>query len=187
MSTAMLKRLPHLACGLMLLLLSGCATHTVTPGSKSSGDLPPLIVERLGWMDEVARVKQARSLPVTDPKREAELLAAMEKQAASHELPPEAVRSFFDGQMEAAKVFQNEWLATHPRGDASAHPLPDLAKDVRPALDDLGQKMLAALSITRRDHEPDQVLAAARAALIQAGYSHAVTQAALAGLKAGLR
>lgn len=46
---------------LPLLVLPGCG------GSSTSGELPRLMVERLGWMDQVARAKQARSLPVDDP------------------------------------------------------------------------------------------------------------------------
>lgn len=95
-------------CLLLVLLLGACAVPGAGPRS-----LPQLMVQRLGWMDEVAQVKQARSLPVTDAKREAELLDAMERAGAEKGLPAEVVRAFFSGQIEAAKVVQREWLARH--------------------------------------------------------------------------
>ena len=51
--------------GVLGLVLTGCM-NSGTFSSSAGGDLPALMVERLGWMDEVAQVKQVRSLPVTD-------------------------------------------------------------------------------------------------------------------------
>src|SRR5262249_3517 len=110
---------------LAIAFLTGCAS----PKASSKGSsLPALMVERLGWMDKVAQVKLPRSLPVTDPKREAELLVAMEKQGAQSGLPATAVRAFFAGQIESAKQYQTEWLKQHSKKDVPAESLPDLAQ-----------------------------------------------------------
>ncbi len=88
--------------GALGLILTGCMSHG-TSFSSAGGDLPALMVERLDWMHEVAQVKQARSMPVTDAKREAELLDAMERLGAESGLPAAEVRALFSGQISAAK------------------------------------------------------------------------------------
>jgi chorismate mutase-like protein len=145
------------------------------------------MVARLNWMDEVAQAKQARSLPITDPVREAELLTAMEKRGVKSGLPAHAVRQFFTGQMQAAKHCQQEWLLQNPRAASHQAP-PDLARTVRPALDHIGGEMITALAAARRSKEgPDAILIQARHQLHRAGYSPTVTTAALHGLQAALK
>ena len=149
-------------------------------------DLPSLLVERLAWMDEVARYKQARGLPVEDGPREAALLDAMAREANAVGLPAVEVRAFFGGQIEAAKQAQLVWLRTHTDGPTSAACLPDLAGEVRPALDALGRRLIAALGKARRHDKPEEIVQNAHQRLRAAGHSEAVCNPALAGLRAGL-
>ncbi len=144
------------------------------------------MVERLGWMDEVAQVKQARSMPVTDAKREAELLDAMERLGADSGLPAAVVRAFFSGQISAAKQCQEEWLKRHAGVQPSIQAVPDLGKTVRPALDALGRKMIRALAEARGSQDTAQLIRAARGQLAQAGYSRAVITPAVRGLQEAL-
>jgi chorismate mutase-like protein len=143
------------------------------------------MIERLAWMDEVAAIKQSRSLPVADPAREADLLRAMEQRGTEAGLPAAATRAFFTGQITAAKEFQTEWLHQH------SHPqprrLPDLAKTVRPALDRIGTEMLTHLAHLRAS-SPDAAATVeiARQRLTQAGYSQTVIHTSLQGLQAAL-
>jgi chorismate mutase-like protein len=162
-------------------LLSGCALNKNSPKS-----LPVLMVERLNWMDDVALVKQVKSLPITDPAREAELLRAMTQRGVTAGLKAESVRRFFNGQMLAAKVVQEEWLQQHPQGVTSSMKVPDLKQTVRPALDEIGRQMIARLAQPRSPAESAAILAKARQRLTRAGYSEAAMQPALAGLQAGL-
>lgn len=180
------SRLCQALLGMLFLTqaLTGCAAH----GRGQAHDLPRLMVERLGLMDEVAQVKQAKGLPVTDARREAELLAAMAREGTALGLPATAVRAFFSGQVEAAKEYQREWLADPAHKTAvPAKKLPDLATEVRPALDAIGKNMLAALVRTRGSTEPRAVVAAARTKLTEAGYSAVVIRPALDGLAAAVR
>jgi chorismate mutase-like protein len=167
----------HAALLGLALILSACS-------SRSS--LPMLMVERLNWMDEVALAKQVKSLPITDPVREAELLRTMTQRGVAAGLKEENVRRFFTGQMVAAKVVQEEWLRQHPQGVTSDVKVPDLKLTVRPALDEIGQKMIASLATPRSAAKSDVVLSDARQRLARAGYSKAVMQPALEGLQAGL-
>lgn len=144
------------------------------------------MVERLSWMDEVAQVKQAKSLPVTDAKREAELLQAMEKKGAARGLPAPAVHALFAGQIDAAKQLQTEWLHAHKHAPVAQGDLPDLATTVRPALDEIGDKMLSALVTARTKENAPQIVAAARAQMTAAGYSPSVITPALKGLETAL-
>ena len=125
---------------LALLLLTGCTSphHRDDPGAR----LADLIIERLSWMDEVAAIKRERNLPIVDVKREAELLAAMEKKGVAAGLPAKSARSFFVGQMEAAKECQQSFLLHMSIPKSHAKGLPDLATEVRPALDKIGEQMI---------------------------------------------
>ncbi|MDB6139116.1 MAG: putative chorismate mutase [Verrucomicrobiaceae bacterium] len=166
----------------LMLILTGCALRSGPPAS-----LPALMVQRLEWMDQVAEAKQARGLPVNDPKREAELLAAMEKLGAESGLPKEPVRRFFIGQMQAAKARQEEWLKAHPPANQQGKAIPDLAKTIRPALDQIGKLMLAGLAQARAGKDVPAIIGEARRQLVKAGCSRTVIEPALQGLDQALR
>lgn len=157
----------------------GCAG----PGREGES-LAGLMVERLSWMDEVAQVKKAKGLPVEDAKREAEVLDAMVASGVNVGLPGGIVRGFFAGQMEAAKVHQEEWLTGHP-GEWQGE-LPDLQKTVRPALDGIGERMIIALRRARAEPKSEGLLELARRRLVAEGYSQRVIAEAMSGLAAGL-
>lgn len=186
-----MRSLPALALGpfsflVLTLLLVHCA-GPLAPQSKAASDLPNLMVKRLSWMDQVAHYKQAHGQPVNDPKREASLIAAMEQRGAGLGLPKTAVKGFFDGQMQAAKVRQEEWLRGHPKSGTKDEAVPDLKKTIRPALDDISAKMLAGLADARKSGLKAEIVAEAQRSLAAAGYSKAVSQPAVAGLQAGLK
>jgi hypothetical protein len=148
----------------LALFLVGCAW----PG-REGGDLPGLMVERLGWMDEVAMVKLAKGLPVEDVG-----------------LPGKVVRGFFAGQIKAAKVCQEEWLARNAGREVAGEALPNLAGTVRPALDAIGKRMTGALRQARGGGNACCLVEAARDRLATEGYSQKVIAAAVGGLEAGL-
>lgn len=168
------------------LSLLSCVLALMQCACSSPKTLPSLIVERLNWMDEVALAKQVKSLPITDPAREAELLRAMTQRGVAAGLKEENVRRFFTGQMVAAKVVQEEWLHRHPKGVTSYVMVPDLKLTVRPALDAIGQKMIASLAKPRTPAASAAILVEAGQRLARAGYSKEVSQPALEGLQAGL-
>ncbi len=164
---------------LLAFFLVACAT-------APRDDLPSLLVERLAWMDEVARYKQARRLPIEDAPREAALLDAMTREGSAAGLPAGVVRAFFADQMEAAKQAQHAWLKAHADSPTHHAPLPDLAGEVRPALDALGRRLLAALAEARRHDDLQTLVQAADERLKVAGHGEAVRTPALRGLRAGL-
>jgi chorismate mutase len=144
------------------------------------------MTDRLGWMDDVAAVKQAQGLPITDPKREAALLQSMEERGKAQGIPAEASRAFFAGQMAAARQYQAEWLAVHSGRQSGA--LPDLANDIRPALDRIGVKMIRELAALRSRHANAKAVGEVAARrLTLAGYSPEVVKSAVAGVEVALQ
>jgi len=171
------------AAFLGLALLSACAWR-----KDFRPSLSVLVEERLNWMDEVAMAKQVASMPITDPAREAELLRTMTQRGVAVGLKEESVRRFFTGQMQAAKVVQQEWLRKHPPGATSLMTVvPSLTHTIRPALDEIGAEMIARLAQPRTPVQSAAILNDASQRLANAGYSAAVIQPALEGLRAGLQ
>ncbi len=167
----------------LALLLPACAWR-----KDFRPSLPVLVEERLNWMDEVAMAKQVAALPITDPVREAELLRTMTQRGVAAGLKEESVRRFFTGQMQAAKVVQQEWLRKHPPGATSLLTVvPSLTHTIRPALDEIGAEMIARLAQPRTPVQSTALLEEARERLIRAGYSAAAMKPALEGLQAGLQ
>jgi chorismate mutase len=168
---------------LVSVLPSGCAWM-----QRGSPTLSMLMVQRLDWMDEVAEAKRAKGLPIHDPKREAELLHTMTERGMAAGLKAESVRLFFSGQMQAAKLRQEEWLRQHPT--ATTAKAPDLATTIRPALDQIGTKMIERLAQETRgisSIDAQLIETEARERLARAGCSEAVARPALQGLRAALR
>jgi chorismate mutase len=133
---------------------------TQRPASASAGraatahGLTPvtdLLAQRLLLADKVAAAKYGTDTPIDDPVREAQILDDVRARASSLGLEPDAVAAVFRDQIEANKLVQR---ALYARWDA--HPAerpterPDLAKEVRPALDRITTALLAALRDTER-------------------------------------
>jgi cyclohexadienyl dehydratase len=96
-----------------------------------------LLARRLALMPSVAAYKKARGLPIEDPAREAIVLQQAIDSAAAAGLEPESVRALFAEQIALAKAVQER------AGDAE--PL-DLDTVLRPALSNLGERILSALA-----------------------------------------
>lgn len=109
-------------------------------------NLVALASQRLALAEPVARWKWAHHKAISDPTREAELLAGVAKRAAALGVDPAYARAFFEDQITASKDVQNalfaSWRATRPPEGAA----PDLATSTRPQLDRLTQSMLVGLA-----------------------------------------
>jgi chorismate mutase len=141
-----------------LLLLLGLVVPACSPAlappevTKTNPDrafdgLLGLMRSRLEVMHDVARWKWARKAPIEDPEREAALLRDVADKGVALGLEPESTRSFFRGQIEAAKIVQradlSRWEAAQrgPEGEP-----PDLAGVLRPRIDGLNRDLLNALA-----------------------------------------
>ncbi|MFG2349390.1 chorismate mutase [Streptomyces phaeochromogenes] len=117
--------------------------------SSGLGTLTELFAERLLLADKVAAAKYGTESPIDDPVRERQILDDVAARAAGLGLAPDSVTAVFRDQIEANKLVQRGLYArwdAHP--DERPTERPDLAKEVRPALDLITTRLLAALQET---------------------------------------
>ncbi|WP_394834774.1 chorismate mutase [Pendulispora rubella] len=148
----------------MMLSLAACAGGGVSaqqkpatepaapsPADKAVASLASLASERLGVADRVAASKWGTDKPIDDPPREKQVLDDMAKRASEMGVDSEAVQRIFRDQIEANKLVQRglhqQWAAAPATAPTTR---PDLAKEVRPALDRIGGDLLTAI----RDAQP---------------------------------
>jgi chorismate mutase len=140
--------------------------------------LARLVDARLALMPDVARYKWNRRQAIEDLPREQALLDAVRAQAPQYGLAPERAVAFFAAQIEASKLLQRElffaWQAT---GQGEFATEKDLAADIRPHLDALNPRLLAALAAVE-GRAPRRAFGA----LTATATSAAAVQAALAPL-----
>jgi chorismate mutase-like protein len=104
--------------------------------------------KRLALMHEVARWKWNAGQPVTDLKRERELLQSVVERGRGKGLDPDLVRSFFTAQMEAGRLVQQ---ADFERWKANKEPFADTTSlaVLRQRIDDLNRELIDALAEIR--------------------------------------
>lgn len=109
--------------------------------------LAGLSAERLELADRVAAAKLRSGTPVADPARERVVLEEAARKATARGLDPVVARRVFRDQIEASKAVQRgllqRWRA-HPEQRPTGRP--DLAGEVRPALDRITTGLIDALT-----------------------------------------
>ena len=117
-------------------------------GKASTENLFEAVNDRLSYMQAVAAWKVDNNSPVEDLEREKVVLEAARKQAAEVGLSADSVTLFFQAQIDAAKDIQSCWISRWDQGAARPDNVPDLVKEVRPALLKLGNDILQELAET---------------------------------------
>lgn len=166
--------LPVLAA---LALLTGCGEPPVPLTDGPSGASPAdgltrvvgLSAERAVVADRVAAAKLDSGHAVTDPEREAAVVADARADATRDGVDPEWAARIVTDQIAASIQVQNDLLRQwNDRPDSRPAQRPDLAQ-VRPELDRIGDELIAALKVATpgRMHE-DCAASLAQAAVTQA-------------------
>lgn len=136
-----MPRFAHLLTATLLAVLTTSA-HAAAPGET----LKPLLEtlnERLNIGDLVALTKWDSGKPIQDSPREAQVIANARNLATERQLDAEDVAQLIAAQMEANKLVQYGLLAQwQASGAAPDTPRPDLAKQIRPRLDELQTRLL---------------------------------------------
>jgi chorismate mutase len=136
-----------ICAALFFLLLAGCAAQPPAADSEKIDRVLILIQQRLGYMDDVARIKWNSGAPIEDLPREREIVEGIGRSAADYGLDARIAEDFFRAQIEASKIIQNtrfrEWRA---RNQPPFMNLPDLRDNIRPALDALTPMLMSALA-----------------------------------------
>lgn len=144
----------------ILLSVTACGTGSPAPAPSSppasvatgQNPLAPLValsVSRIKTADAVSAAKFGTPSPIDDPAREQQVYTGVSAKAHDVQISPEEVTRFFRDQIEANKVVQRglyqQWM-THP--ELRPGTKPDLAKVVRPELDQLGDQIMDSLKAT---------------------------------------
>ncbi|MNB57513.1 Monofunctional chorismate mutase precursor [compost metagenome] len=136
-----MPRFAHLLTATLLAVLTTSA-HAAAPAET----LKPLLEtlnERLNIGDLVALTKWDSGKPIQDSPREAQVIANARTLATERQLDAEDVAQLIAAQMEANKLVQYGLLAQwQASGAAPDTPRPDLAKQIRPRLDELQTRLL---------------------------------------------
>lgn len=106
--------------------------------------LVDLIARRFAFMPLVAALKVAHALPIEDLPREREVLADVGHSAQRMGLPQRPAIELFALQIELSKAVQ--------RRTSEASSL-DLSTQIRPALSELGERILRAVVAARAEHK----------------------------------
>ena len=178
-------------------MLAGCGQQPA-PSAEAPPQAPPssaevfapqadaltrvvqLAAQRAQVADRVAAAKLGTGQPVTDPAREATVIAAARDAATRTGVDPEWVARVFDDQIAASTQVQNDLLrqwTEHP--DSRPTERPDLV-EVRPEITRISNELVAALKIAEpaRAHA-DCSSSLAAAARTQAGELDGIHRAAL--------
>jgi acetolactate decarboxylase len=146
-----------------------------------------LLEKRLALMHEVARWKWNAGQPITDPQRERDLLESVVERGRGKGLDPDLVRSFFTGQMEAARLVQQadfeRWQANKQKPFTDTTSLAVL----RQRIDHLNGELVDALAVLcPRLSEPtvQQALPQRAAAILTGEDLAGVRETAIAPLRA---
>jgi len=102
--------------------------------------------QRLVIAEQVALAKWDKGIPVEDASREAQVIVHAVTAGQSRGLDQQVVSNFFRAQIEANKLVQYALLAEWRRvGKAPDHVPVDLAKTIRPGLDQVDTALIAEL------------------------------------------
>lgn len=125
-----------------------------------------LIGQRLALMPAVAAWKFERSQPVVDAARERAVLDATVERARALGIEPASARELFALQIELARQIQKHRIDEWRSGRATAPAAPDLDRELRPALDAIGARLLQGIYLALPDLQHEQF---ARSAAAQSG------------------
>ena len=132
-----------------LLLLCTTASHadTVLESADSLANrVIALAEQRLGIMPEVAAAKMRAGQPVTDPAREAAVLAQVVALGQAAGLDTQGVEGFFELQMRFARERQTALLGEwQQKGIPDSIPQRSLSDDLRPRIDAVNRELIVAL------------------------------------------
>lgn len=158
-----------LTCSLLVVFSHIAGAAEAPAPAQSLRSLLTTLNERLNIGDLVALTKWDSGKPIQDSPREAQVIANARTLATEHQLDPEEVAQLIAAQMEANKLVQYGLLAQwQTTGAAPDTPRPDLAKQIRPRLDELQTRLLrqyADFAPHRRDPNCPVWLAKARQGL----------------------
>lgn len=134
-----------------------------------------LMGQRLQLMPDVAAWKLVHQLPVQDVERERQVLQATVRRAQLLGIEPQAAQRLFSLQIELARRVQQDAIDRWRESGTTPQHLRSLDAELRPALDDLGTRLLQAIyvALPRLEAPGFSVSRPLMAPLLSAGSSEA--------------
>ena len=140
-------------CSTLCVLTAHADGPRFTDPQQQASEVAALMAQRLELMQFVAAWKHARSVPITDAKREQAVLDATVERAAALGIEASSARSLFALQIELARDVQSQWIEEWKKGAPPPAALRDLGRDLRPALDELGSRLLLHIYLALPEFE----------------------------------
>jgi cyclohexadienyl dehydratase len=109
------------------------------------GEVFDLIQARLELMRSVAAWKYSHNVPVVDAAREQAVLDATVASAQRLGIDAASARQLFSVQIRLAREVQEHFIAAWTAAGGSSEPIRDLDRELRPQLDELGERLLRAI------------------------------------------
>jgi cyclohexadienyl dehydratase len=114
-----------------------------------------LIGARLELMEAVAAYKHSRHLPIADRAREEKVLDATVANATVLGIEAASARQLFSLQIQLARKVQQHFIAAWTASNDVHGATPDLNRELRPRLDDLGERLLRAIYVALPELQRD--------------------------------
>ena len=148
LSLSFKQTLLALAAGILLAGQAIAADVRFADSAADVRDVADLIAARLDLMEPVAAWKYAHNIPVVDETRERRVLDATVQQARTLGIDPDAARRLFSLQVRLARQLQQHFTEEWRSSGAKVAPLRDLDTDLRPALDQVGARLLRSIYLS---------------------------------------
>jgi chorismate mutase len=147
----MLNRIWIFLLALGFLSFAGCNPRSIAPSAAADPTVLDRLLlgmqQRLTRMHAVAREKWNAKAPIFDPQREQALLKDVVERGQSYHLDPKVTRAFFNAQMEAAKLLQEDDFGQWRAGKQLPVPQPNSnLGTLRLQIDLLNRELLESLA-----------------------------------------
>jgi cyclohexadienyl dehydratase len=141
------------AAGILFAGQAVAADMRFADSAADMRDVADLIAARLKLMEPVAAWKYAHNIPVVNETREKKVLDATVQQARTLGIDPEAAHRLFSLQVLLARQVQQHFIDKWRSSGARVGPLRDLDSDLRPALDQVGTRLLQSIYFSLPEFE----------------------------------
>lgn len=140
-----MPRLSRIFIALIVSFTANWAGAAEFSGPADVARVFDLMQQRLEVMPSVAAWKFANNVPVTDAAREQQVLDATVSKAQSLGIDAASARELLELQIRMAREVQEHHIAIWKSQGRSDTPVRDLNKELRPELDQLGDRLLQAI------------------------------------------
>jgi chorismate mutase len=134
-------------CALVAVLAVASAALARADTSSSLLELVDAAAQRLQTADPVAASKWISGMPIDDPPRVQQVLAAVTTDARAHQVDPDYVAQVFNDQIDATEAIEYSRFAQWKLDPPSAPAAPPELSASRAAIDGLNRRMVNEIAL----------------------------------------